>query len=102
MTSRSSPPSPSHSTMQSLLTEEDMMAVGPDPEPENIDMLLPEPPVTPLSDSYEKIAQAVVALILPIITSVVDNAVSSGIEQLCKELGEKPIDCQTMNGGLQH
>lgn len=38
--------------------------------------------------SSDKIAQAVAALLSPIITATVDKAVSAGIIQLIKELGE--------------
>lgn len=38
--------------------------------------------------SYDRIAQAVAALLSPTITAAVDRAVSAGILQLCKELGD--------------
>lgn len=39
-------------------------------------------------DSYDKIAQAVAALLSPTITDAVERAVSAGILQLCKDLGD--------------
>lgn len=44
---------------------------------------------TPHLDIYKKIAQAVVALILPTITMAVDAAVSAGMDQLHKEIGKQ-------------